>query len=86
MADRRAADLAQLALTGSAKVGAVLPGHLAAFPLSCIAALNLSEKLRRFVILVSIRSWWIRLSVLPEIAGPLQTLETPRLQHRKFAA
>jgi len=31
----------------------------------------LSEKFRLFVILVSIRSWWIHLSTLSEFAGPL---------------
>jgi type I restriction enzyme S subunit len=34
--------------------------------------LKLSEKFRRFVILVSIRSGWIHLSTLSEFAGPLQ--------------
>jgi len=36
--------------------------------------LNLSEKFRRFVILVSIRSCWIHLSTLSSFAGPLQSL------------
>jgi hypothetical protein len=39
---------------------------------SATAALNVSEKFRRFVILVSIRSGWIYLSTLSEFAGPLQ--------------
>ena len=39
---------------------------------SATAALNWSEKFRRFVILVSIRSGWIHLSTLSEFAGPLQ--------------
>ncbi|MFT5066954.1 MAG: hypothetical protein ACI9TA_002581, partial [Reinekea sp.] len=34
--------------------------------------LNWSEKFRRFVILVSIRSGWIHLSTLSSFAGPLQ--------------
>jgi hypothetical protein len=34
-------------------------------------ALNWSEKFRRFVILVSIRSGWIHLSTLSSFAGPL---------------
>jgi hypothetical protein len=33
----------------------------------------LSEKFRRFVILVPIRSGWIHLSTLSEFAGPLQS-------------
>jgi hypothetical protein len=41
---------------------------------SATAALNLSEKFRRFVILVSIRSGWIHLSTLSEFAGPLQVV------------
>jgi hypothetical protein len=32
----------------------------------------LSEKFRRFVILVSIRARWIHLSTLSKFAGPLQ--------------
>ncbi|MFT5799531.1 MAG: hypothetical protein ACI84R_003608, partial [Candidatus Azotimanducaceae bacterium] len=39
---------------------------------SATAALNWSEKFRRFVILVSIRSGWIHLSTLSSFAGPLQ--------------
>ncbi|WP_220669575.1 hypothetical protein, partial [Roseinatronobacter ekhonensis] len=39
---------------------------------SATAALNLSEKFRRFVILVSIRARWIHLSTLSKFAGPLQ--------------
>src|SRR6056297_1443353 len=39
---------------------------------SATVALNLSEKFRRFVILVSIQSGWIHLSTLSEFAGPLQ--------------
>jgi cell division protein FtsL len=39
---------------------------------SATAALNWSEKFRRFVILVSIHSCWIHLSTLSEFAGPLQ--------------
>jgi N-acyl-L-homoserine lactone synthetase len=35
----------------------------------------LSEKFRRFVILVSIRSGWIHLSTLSEFAGPLQIVQ-----------
>ncbi|WP_456389703.1 hypothetical protein, partial [Profundibacter sp.] len=42
---------------------------------SATVALNLSEKFRRFVILVSIRSCWIHLSTLPEFAGPLHIAE-----------
>jgi hypothetical protein len=38
---------------------------------SATAALNLSEKFRRFVILVSIHSCWIHLSTLSNFAGPL---------------
>jgi len=33
----------------------------------------LSEKFRRFVILVSIQSGWIHLSTLSEFAGPLHS-------------
>ncbi len=40
---------------------------------SATAALNWSEKFRRFVILVSIRSGWIHLSTLSEFAGPLHS-------------
>jgi len=39
---------------------------------SATVALNLSEKFRRFVSLVSIRSWWIHLSTLSKFSGPLQ--------------
>ena len=39
---------------------------------SSTAALNWSEKFRRFVILVSFRSDWIHLCTLSEFAGPLQ--------------
>lgn len=39
---------------------------------SATAALNLSEKFRRFVILVSIHSHWIHLSTLSKFTGPLQ--------------
>ncbi|AGI69441.1 hypothetical protein OAN307_c40200 [Octadecabacter antarcticus 307] len=38
---------------------------------SATVALKLSEKFRRFVILVSIRSCWIHLSTLSSFAGPL---------------
>ncbi|MEH6645838.1 hypothetical protein, partial [Sulfitobacter sp.] len=38
---------------------------------SATAALNVSEKFRRFVILISIRSGWIDLSTLSNFAGPL---------------
>ncbi|WP_083790524.1 hypothetical protein [Roseobacter sp. MED193] len=44
-------------------------------------ALNLSEKFRRFVILVSIQSGWIHLSTLSEFAGPLHPWEvTPAIK------
>ena len=43
---------------------------------SATAALKLSEKFRRFVILVSIRSGWTHLSTLSEFAGPLQGTST----------
>jgi hypothetical protein len=46
---------------------------------SATAALNLSEKFRRFVILVSIHSCWIHLSTLSEFAGPLQA--DPPIMH-----
>jgi hypothetical protein len=36
----------------------------------------LSEKFRRFVILVSIRARWIHLSTLSKFAGPLQMERT----------
>ena len=39
--------------------------------LSATAALNLSQKFRHFVILVSIHSGWIHLNTLSEFAGPL---------------
>ncbi|EDZ43387.1 hypothetical protein RB2083_2902 [Rhodobacteraceae bacterium HTCC2083] len=35
--------------------------------------MKLSEKFRRFVILVSIRSGWIHLSTLSKFPGPLHT-------------
>jgi hypothetical protein len=35
----------------------------------------LSEKFRRFVIFVSIRSSWIHLSTLSEFAGPLHSID-----------
>jgi hypothetical protein len=41
---------------------------------SANAALKLSEKFRRFVILVSIRSGWIHLSTLSEFARSLQCI------------
>jgi hypothetical protein len=41
-------------------------------------ALNLSEKFRLFIILVSIRSCWIHLSTLSKFAGPLQRSGTSR--------
>jgi hypothetical protein len=37
----------------------------------------LSEKFRRFVILVSIHQCWIHLSTLSEFAGPLQLMALP---------
>ena len=43
-------------------------------------ALNLSEKFRLFVILVSIHSGWIHLSTLSEFAGPLQVDFDPRVR------
>ncbi|MEY8142129.1 hypothetical protein AB9F27_08090, partial [Falsihalocynthiibacter sp. CO-5D18] len=48
---------------------------------SATAALKLSEKFRRFVILVSIRLCWIHLSTLSEFAGPLQ-LERSLASHQ----
>jgi hypothetical protein len=40
---------------------------------SATAALNWSEKFRRFVILVSIYQCWIHLSTLSKFARPLQS-------------
>ena len=45
---------------------------LLALPNIAAAALNLSEKFCRFVILVSIHSVWIQVSTLSEFTGPLQ--------------
>ena len=47
---------------------------------SATAALNWSEKFRRFVILVSIRSGWIHLSTLSEFAGPLHPIREPDIR------
>ena len=43
---------------------------------SATAALNLSEKFRRFVMIVSIHSGWIHLSTLSKFAGPLQRTQS----------
>jgi hypothetical protein len=40
---------------------------------SATAALNLSEKFRLFVILVSIHSGWLHLNTLSNFGGPLQS-------------
>ena len=50
---------------------------------SATVALNLFEKFRRFVILVSIRSCWIHLSSLSSFAGPLQAPATQSTQRSR---
>jgi hypothetical protein len=73
--------MGQFSMTISAVAGSVLsdnqhdkpqtPDSTIA-PSSATAALNWSEKLRRFVILVSIRSGWVHLSTLSKFAEPIQ--------------
>ena len=60
--------MAMVVATVALSIDAMLP----ALPNIAAAALNLSEKFRRFVILVSIYSVWIQFSTLPEFTGPLQ--------------
>ena len=52
----------------------LLDGLVTAQRLKRQRSLELSEKLRRFVILVSIHFSWIHLSILSEFAGLLQIL------------
>jgi MFS transporter, DHA1 family, multidrug resistance protein len=60
--------MAMLVATVALSIDAMFP----ALPNIAAAALNWSEKFRRFVILVSIYSVWIQFSTLSEFTGPLQ--------------